>query len=322
MNTPEYQPIVHRFAVATACVALLPIAVGALVTTLDAGMAFADWPSSDGHGMLSYPWLKSAGDKFVEHGHRLAGMTIGLVSIAFTLSAWLTRSSWRAKWIALAVLLAVITQGLIGGQRVLSDERQLAMLHGIFAALVFALMGVAALLTSRSWSQPPEGTIDADVSWMRPLALATPMVVLGQFVLGSLLRHLGRALYEHVALAAVVLLFVAATTVAAHRSRVRWLRRPGYLLSVLLAVQIALGASAWITKFGLAALGYVAVQHSTLQVVVRTSHTVVGMLLFMMSVAFAVQVLRIESLRREPLLSKAAGSAPFVAALAAERSRG
>jgi heme a synthase len=87
MPSQPYQPLVHRFAVATALMALVPIAVGAIVTTLDAGMAFRDWPSSDGHSMLAYPWLESAGHKFVEHGHRLAGMAIGLVCIAFVLVA-------------------------------------------------------------------------------------------------------------------------------------------------------------------------------------------------------------------------------------------
>ena len=58
MSAPSYIPWLHRLAVLTACVALLPILLGALVTTKDAGMAFPDWPSSDGHNMLFYPWLK------------------------------------------------------------------------------------------------------------------------------------------------------------------------------------------------------------------------------------------------------------------------
>ncbi len=85
MSSPTYQPWVFRLAVLTAGVALLPIVMGGLVTTLQAGMAFPDWPSSDGHGMLSYPWLKSTGDKFLEHGHRLAGMLIGCVSIVLAI---------------------------------------------------------------------------------------------------------------------------------------------------------------------------------------------------------------------------------------------
>ena len=81
MNPHAYQPAVHRLAATTACVALLPIVIGALVTSLGAGMAFLDWPTSGGRNMLLYPWLSdiAAGrtDKVAEHGHRLAGIVIG-----------------------------------------------------------------------------------------------------------------------------------------------------------------------------------------------------------------------------------------------------
>ncbi|MGE3317258.1 MAG: heme A synthase [Planctomycetaceae bacterium] len=293
MQSQSYNPLVHRFAVATASMALVPIAVGAVVTTLGAGMAFPDWPSSDGHSMLAYPWLESVGHKFVEHGHRLAGMAIGIVSIGFAFVALLCEKRRWAKFAAFGVLLAVIAQGLLGGQRVLSDARQLAMLHGSLAALVFALMGSVALVTSRGWWNPPLSSSDQDVAWMKPLALATPVVIFGQYLLGGALRHLGHALYEHAGLAFVVLVFVVGTWIAARRSGIAWLRRSGNLLLTIAILQISLGLGAWATKFGLASLGYVAVQHSTLQVLVRTSHTVVGMMLFMSAVVFALRVLRV-----------------------------
>src|SRR5258708_8649256 len=81
MSSNPATPWLHRLAVLTVSLALLPILMGALVTTKDAGMAFPDWPNSDGHNMLLYPWLKSAGERFLEHGHRLGGVFIGLVSI-------------------------------------------------------------------------------------------------------------------------------------------------------------------------------------------------------------------------------------------------
>lgn len=67
------------FAWLTLISALPLISMGAVVTTVDAGMAFPDWPTSDGYSMLAYPWLQSIGepDKFLEHGHRLAGMLTG-----------------------------------------------------------------------------------------------------------------------------------------------------------------------------------------------------------------------------------------------------
>ena len=53
MRRIGYQPWLHRYAALTAATALLlPILMGALVTTLDAGMAFPDYPTSDGHNMF------------------------------------------------------------------------------------------------------------------------------------------------------------------------------------------------------------------------------------------------------------------------------
>src|SRR3954466_9067777 len=89
MNALVPSVLLHRFAWLTAALTLLlPVTTGAVVTTLKAGMVFSDWPSSDGYNMLAYPWLSSARDQFVEHGHRLSGMTVGLVSLFLTIAAW------------------------------------------------------------------------------------------------------------------------------------------------------------------------------------------------------------------------------------------
>lgn len=298
MRSERYRPVLFWLAVATAATALLPIVAGALVTTLDAGMAFRDWPTSDGQGMLSYPWLHSAGDKFLEHTHRLAGIVIGCVSIVFAASAWLLEPRRWVRWCALGVLLAVVAQGLLGGERVLADARLFAMVHGAFAAAVFAYMSSMALVLSRSWIEPPRVPFGALTGSVKVLSAVTPLVILLQYSLGGLVRHLGTALYEHVGMAIVVLLCVAATLVAAHRTRCGWLRRPAYLMGGVALCQIALGCAAWLTKFGLASIGYVAVQRSPLQTVVRTSHTVVGMLLVMTAVILLFRVLRVASTLR------------------------
>jgi hypothetical protein len=51
-----------------AALALLPISIGAVVTTVDAGMAFADWPVGRRGDALSLAEI--TGDKFLEHGYR------------------------------------------------------------------------------------------------------------------------------------------------------------------------------------------------------------------------------------------------------------
>src|SRR4051794_26977063 len=94
MSSPTYHRGLHAYAVFTACTALLPIGVGAFVTSMRAGMAFPDWPTSDGQGMFAYPWLQSAGSKFVEHGHRLAGVVIGLAAIGLVIAVFADRRVW------------------------------------------------------------------------------------------------------------------------------------------------------------------------------------------------------------------------------------
>ena len=290
----------HRLAVLTACVALVPITVGALVTTLQAGMAFLDWPSSDGHNMFFYPWIESFAladkSKAVEHGHRLGGILIGLLSIGLT--AWALR--WESRrWVRIAtvvILLGVIGQGVLGGVRVLFDSSRFALVHGSFAALVFALMCGVALVTSRSWFSEPQRFKDRDVGHLKPVCMLLLGLICAQYVLGGLLRHEGRALYEHIGFGALVTVMALALGVLAQRTGIRWLRRPGWLLIALVVIQFSLGVSAFVTKFGWAQSGYVAVYGSMAQIVIRTSHTIVGMLLFVTSVNISVRVFWLDRL--------------------------
>jgi heme a synthase len=298
MRSARHRPLLFALAVITAATALLPIVVGALVTSHKAGMAFPDWPTSDGRGMFAYPWLKSAGDKFIEHGHRLAGIVIGCVSILFAAACFAFESRRWVRWCGVGVLLAVIAQGLLGGGRVLADARILAMLHGELAAIVFTFMSSVALFLSRSWSRPPELPAGSRMGAIKVMAVLTPAVLMLQYVLGGLVRHLGIAVYEHVGTAFLALACVAATVVAAERAGSGWLKRPAWLLALCALVQVLLGVAGLVVKFGYAPWGYVAVERSPAQLVVLTSHTVVGMCLVMLSINLLLRVVRIEFSRR------------------------
>jgi cytochrome c oxidase assembly protein subunit 15 len=291
MKNSSYSPGLHRVAVLTACVALMPILVGAVVTTKDAGMAFPDWPSSDGYNILLYPWLKSAGSKFLEHGHRLAGIVVGLTSVDLAL---LAARCERRVWVrrsAFGVLVAVVVQGIFGGQRVLLDERGLAFLHGSFAALVLALMASVSVMTSRAWhfaSTPGDRRPPARLGL---LALVTCVCVFVQYLLGGLVRHNGTALHAHLGFALVTASVVVCFAMCAVATGIPWLRAPASFLAFLTIAQLALGGGAWITKFGFG--GYVATYGSLLQDVTRTSHVLCGMLLFVTTVVLAVRIARL-----------------------------
>jgi len=314
MTPQAFNRWLYRYAVLTAAVALLPIGMGALVTTLGAGMAFLDWPTSDGQNMFLYPWLsdfRAHPDKFVEHGHRLAGSLIGLFSIG--LVTWTLRVESRVwvRRLAFGILFAVIGQGLLGGFRVIADAQLAALFHGVCASLIFSAIGFFTLATSRRWIEISSNQCDqASVisSSLSKLAVVTPIAMLGQSVIGGFIRHFGGGLHEHLAGAIAITGLCIATVVACWRSRQTWLRSAALGLVAVLVAQLSLGAGAWVTRFGFPPAGYVAVQQAPEQIAIRSLHTVVAMFALLASVQVAGRVLRLRSIEvRSKTVQNSAG---------------
>ena len=282
---------VQRFAVLTCVVALLPISIGALVTTLKAGMAFADWPTSDGQNMLLYPWLQDLRhtDRFVEHGHRLAGVLIGLVSIGLVVVTFAKEPRHWVRIGSVIILLAVIGQGLLGGMRVRMNEQLLAMTHSITGGLFFALCFLFAILV-RSGGTSAEGTDRQFTPLTFAAGVLLPLAVLGQYVLGGFFRHLGRMLHEHVAGAVIVSLLAVTVLTVLLRSDLPTFRRRGRWLGSALLIQIGLGMGSWVTKLGFPAFGWVATVNSLAQNIVCSLHTVGGMFLLATAAAAAMEL--------------------------------
>ncbi len=302
MHPTARDPWLHRLAVATLATAILPIFFGAMTTTKDAGMAFPDWPSSDGQNLILYPWLRSAGDKFLEHGHRLAGVVIGLCSIALVaVAAMRERRAW-VQVLAGVVLLCVIGQGLLGGQRVLLNDRGLAFVHGSFAVLVFGLMGAMATVTSAGWQRiASEPVIDVESrlitrapTKLKWLLLGTLCVLFVQYVLGGLVRHRGMVLYEHAGFALVAFLLSVFSAGGAVFSNMQWLRGPAFALVLAIMLQVFLGLGAWATRFGMPGIVDTPVAQSSAQVFFRTAHVLGGMSVFLATTMLWLRVWRLE----------------------------
>ena len=294
MSQPVYQPKLFKLALVTLLLTLAVAAAGMLVTAQDAGMAFPDWPSSDGHNLFLYPWLSSKGDKFLEHGHRLIASLLGLVSIGFAILLFKYESRRWVTLLGILFLMGVITQGLIGGMRVLQNNPTAAMYHSLFGAVVFTLMGLVTLFESRGWFNAStfQPVAVLPTKSLKVFATLTPIVIFMQYILGAMLRHLGKTVYEHMGWAILVLFCLVITASLTMRTGVRWLSRPGLHLLILGIIQIALGIAAYVFKFGFASTGYVAVRGSIQQVTVRTIHTLVAMVLFMSSMLSAFRIYR------------------------------
>jgi heme a synthase len=280
----------RRLAVATAVVSLLPIGMGALVTTLGAGMAFPDWPTSDGQAMLSYPWHLSVGNKFVEHGHRLAGILIGLFSVILCVVAWSSPASKAVRIACTVVLAAVVVQGALGGLRVLLNETVLAFGHSVFGCLVFVSLWLVVLMQLDIWQKLEP--VESAPGSLPGLAVVFPAFALLQYVMGGAVRHFGRAIDIHLIGAGVVVMLSVIVAVVSKSSDSRLIRRLAWIALAAMSLQVTIGVATWVTKYGLPELGLVAVQHSVGQVVARTLHTVVGMIFVASAVNWSLVVLR------------------------------
>lgn len=197
-RTATYKPELFLFAFAALVVTGLLLFAGGFTTSIGAGMAFLDWPLSNGsinpEGWLDDPAMRS------EHSHRLLGAAVGLLTTA--LAFWLWRSEerrWlrRLGWFAVAL---VIFQGVLGGLRVPFDHhhiemidnsvgRLFAMVHATFAqAFLCALVGIAAGC-SRSWINGT-GPVDrpAPVSARRWAVVAVALLFV-QLLIAAVMRH-------------------------------------------------------------------------------------------------------------------------------------
>lgn len=322
MTSTRSQLWLHRLALSTLFVALITLTFGALVTTKNAGMAFPDWPTSDGYLMVTYPWLKDYAvnwNKFLEHGHRLAGMLIGMWSIALVVATFQIETRKWVRRLSIGILLGVICQGVLGGFRVQLNDRGLAMLHGIFAAIVFSMMGAMAAVTGASWRNAPEQKLGQQSGAVSKFAVAVLAILIIQYVFGSLIRHQGTGLHEHLGLGILSLVMIVINAIISRGSESRWVRRAALALLLVATGQVCLGLGTWVVKFGLAHIGYVAVADSVQQVLLRTAHMVWGVVTLMTAVVYTVKVFRVSGvlsqqsepvakLRRSALLVQSGGA--------------
>jgi cytochrome c oxidase assembly protein subunit 15 len=230
---------VHRLALTAAVATCLLLGVGGVVTSRDAGLVFADWPLSDG-SVNPDGWLRDA-DKGSEHGHRILGAAVGLLTIA--LAVLLQRRDGRRAvrvlgWVAVA---AVCVQGLLGGLRVTESSTELALVHGCLGQAFFCVVVALACLTSSDGVAPPVGGGDATPATV--CGAAATLALYAQVVVGAQLRHVGGPLQTHVigaAFASAAVLWAVTVVLVRHRDRAA-LVRPALLLLLLLALQLGLG---------------------------------------------------------------------------------
>ncbi|MFM7071803.1 MAG: COX15/CtaA family protein [Planctomycetota bacterium] len=284
--------------------------VGGLVTTYDAGMAVPDWPSTYGYNLFLYPWqtwVSGPFDLFIEHGHRLLGAVVGLIAIALATSVWLTDDRSWMRIVATLALMAVVGQGVLGGMRVILDDRQLAMIHGCVGPAFFALSVAILAFTSRDW-RLSERVVDRAGPIVQRLAVTTAVLAYLQLVLGAAIRHLPVNATPGYFRGVFVFHGVMAGVLAVHSVllvRAAWGRRKlgsrAVAILALISAQILLGIGTWIVKYGWPtwlgewdfSAGVVVQTNSLWQGLVTTAHVANGSLILAVAVSLATWSLRI-----------------------------
>ena len=279
--SPSSRPLVYRpalaaFAALGCAWVFVLVTLGAFTTSINAGMAFPDWPLSNG-SLNPSGWLANL-SMFAEHSHRLSATTMGILTIA--LAAWVKLSDGRA-WLGRLGLWAVgmvVLQGLLGGARVLLDPvhvsgfemtlgRMLRIPHGIIAQAYVCFLIAIAGACSRSWVSQPVPVSASLKAWGR----ACVVLLFVQLTIAAVMRHDNAGLaipsfpwstpdggllpavwsfkvaihFAHRAMAAVLAVALAGFAIKIWRDRGSTLgmRTGASALISLLALQILLGAA-------------------------------------------------------------------------------
>lgn len=322
-SNPKSHSLLSPFAWLCVAATLALIFLGGMVTSKQAGLAVPDWPLS--YGSINPPGWWHIENVRLEHGHRLIGAAIGLLTIALAVWTWRAESRPWLRWLSVAALGGVCVQGLMGGLRVTERSTALAVVHGCIAQAFLAILVVIAVATAPRWRAAVSAVTPAALASIRNAASLLCGVVYSQLILGAIMRHyraglaipdfplaFGRLIpplhefpvmihFSHriwamAVIAAVTLLLITLWRRAAGDLR---LLLPGWLILVLTVVQVCLGASViWLAKAPIP----------------TTFHVVNGALILATSVALATRAFLLTSQPRlDPASVPANRPAPVLA---------
>ncbi len=287
----------HRrnYTFLTFLVAIGLLSWGAFVTSIDAGLAVPDWPSSfDSYDPFN-PWPRwwAITPVLAEHGHRLMGALVGLFTIGLAFWTWRGDSRAWMRRLAFGALALVILQGVLGGLRVIWVSLDLAVIHACVAQLFFALLAAMTLFQTDAWKTPVESALRPD---LKRILWAAPIAVYIQIVFGALLRHPGTGIDTTLVALHLGWAFVATSFVAVLFARIRsslpmngLAGRLSLTMIGILVFQVALGLFAYFVLLDESGR----IQPSNVQVIANSAHMVTGALLFASTVSVCLLAARI-----------------------------
>ncbi len=193
MTEASQRKTLSTFCWLTAAGILVLIFLGAMVTTKDAGLAVPDWPLSFGSLNPEGWWLIES--VRLEHGHRLVGALVGLLILISTFWTFKLFPDRLPRILAVAALLGVIAQGVMGGLRVTEVSLTLAIIHGVFGQVVLCSVVFLALVASPPEPLPyREARQESRFDLLKVGSIILCTVIFGQLIVAAIMRHLKHGL--------------------------------------------------------------------------------------------------------------------------------
>jgi heme A synthase len=222
---------------------------------------------------------------------------LGVFTLVLAILIWLKDGRRWLRWFGVIAVFGVVVQAVLGGEVVRQLlQYWLPVIHAVFAQIVFAAVLGIAVFTSKWWISERPPLVDKGVPSIRSLAILNAAVIFFQVVLGAGFRHSEIPVWPHMAGALAVLGTVLWTAVALRKrfgasgelSRVR------AMLHAIFGVQFLLGFGAYWSR-----LESLKVGPTSATVLLTVAHTVVGALLFALSILIVLLCHRLVPRRRE-----------------------
>ncbi len=170
------------------------VTLGAFTTSIGAGMAFPDWPLSNG-SLNPDGWLSNL-SYFAEHSHRLSAGVMSAITVILAVWIWRTESRPWLRKLALFAAVLVLAQALAGGLRVLLDRmhvdmlqtsvgRIFAMLHAVLAQIFVCVLIAVAVACTRSWREKSIPVGDR----VRRLGVICVSLLIANLAIAAVMRH-------------------------------------------------------------------------------------------------------------------------------------
>lgn len=299
-----YHAGVHRYALFLVAYAVILLTAGALVTSEDAALAVPDWPLS--YGTLNPPMV---GGIAFEHSHRLIAAGLGFLVIILAFALWKSEERPWMRWLGFAALGTVILQGILGGLTVLQLLHYwLPVMHACVAEIMFAILVSIAVFTSRWYMEEQPQYPDSGSPSIHFIVTLNALVIFLQVLVGAGFRHHYLSLKPHVFGAPVVLAMVIWTAAVLKRRfpEVPAIGRVRMLLHSVVGLQIILGLIAFWVRIHSADDP----QPMPTVVISTVVHTVVGAILFAVSIITVLVCERLVPRRREILIATTKGEVP------------